>query len=220
MSIYKLLVTRQLAGYSGDLYINVDAIADFQALYAGIMSGSINNVNAVPPIADAAGLKVKFRIIDSILNKPYDVHIKKNVGNGTSTGDGLRFTLTKYIKDMSITPSQFLVIYLVIDSNSCTLFLNANISYKYILEKHKTEDLYRIIMDEVPDKYPNIERISDNTNAYLERFNIRCTADNSLKWQSTNFMSYESENNTKKYIGVPYKPSLECDYFDKIEDII
>ncbi len=220
MSIYKLLVTRQLAGYSGDLYINVDAISDFQTLYAGIMSGTINNVNEVPPVADADGLKVKFRIIDSILNKPYDVHIKKNVGNGTSTGDGLRLTLTKYIKDMSITPSQFLIISLSIDSSNCTLFLNANVSYRYILEKHRTENLYRIIMDEVPDRYPSIERVSDNANAYLERFNILCTGDNSLKWQSTNFMSYKSEDNTKKFIGVPYKPSLECDYFDRIEDVI
>jgi len=220
MSIYKLLVSRQLAGYSGDLYINVDAIADFHTLYDGIMDGAITNVNGKTPIPDKAGLKVKFSIVDNILQKSYNVHIKNNVGNGINTGDGLRFTLTTYIKDVSITPSQYLIISLFINSNNCKLFLNAHVAYKYILEKHRTENLYRIIMDEVPLRYSNIERVSDTANTYLENFNIFCTDDKSLKWQSTNFMSYKIENTTKKYIGVPYELSLECDYFDKIEDVI
>lgn len=220
MPLHKLLVTRQLAGYSGDLYINVDSIHDFQNLYKDIMSGVINRVNGEPCIADKSGLKVRFKIIDCMLNKFYDAHIKNNVGDGIRTGDGLRFTLTKYIKDLSVTPSQFLTISLEINDNTCSLLLYTNFFYKYILEKHATENLYRITMDEVPDKYPKIERISETTNTYLEKFNIICTNNKNLKWQRTKFISYKYENGSKKYIGVPYSTELELNEFDSIEEIL
>lgn len=216
LAIYKFLVTRQLAGYSGDLYINVDSEGEFHALYDGIMDRSINEVNGTAPIADIEGIKVKFQVIDKVINKTFDVHIRKNAS------DGLRLTLTSYIKHMSTTPSQVLVVYLDIQNTQCKFYVKSECHYKYILEKHRTSDRYRIIMDEVPDEYPNIERITVNANAYLAHFNIISTGDRTLKWQSTYFNSYRTDGYTQKYIGVPYttEHGLTCDTFEKIEEIL
>ncbi|MGJ0310676.1 hypothetical protein [Aliarcobacter cryaerophilus] len=217
MAIFKYLITRQLAGYSGDFYINVNHEPMFHTLYDQIMDGSISEVNGSVPTADVPGFKARFNIIDKLINKSFNIHIKKNAS------DGLRFTLTPYIKHMSSTPSQILIIDLSFEATRCNIYIKSECYYKYILEKHQVQNKYRIIMAEVPtDAYSGIERLTENTDPYLAEFNIINTGDRSLKWQSTYFNSYEAIDYNKKYIGVPYtnKYGLVCDSFDRIEEIL
>lgn len=218
LAIFKYLITRQLAGYSGDFYINVNHEPMYHTLYDGIMDGSINDVNGSIPIANVTDAIVRFTITDKLINKTFNVHIKKN---GV---DGLRLTLTQYIQHLIATPSQILIIFLLFENTRCTFFVKVECPYKYILEKHRTENKYRIIMDEVvsPKAWSGIERLTDNTDDYLANFNIINTGDKSLKWQSTYFYSYEAVDYNKKYIGVPYtnEYGLVCDSFDRIEEIL
>lgn len=218
LAVYTYLVTRQLAGYSGDHYINVNHENAFHTLYNGIMDGSINEVNGSMPIADAPGIKVKFEIIDKLINRTFNVHIRKNAN------DGLRLTLTPYIQHMSSTPSQILILFLTFEGTMCSFYVKSECPYKYILEKHQRENRYRIIMAEVVSSkaWSGIEELTVNTDPYLANFNIINTGDRNLKWQSTYFNSYEAANYDKKYIGVPYtnEHGLVCDSFDRIEEIL
>jgi len=216
LAVYKYLVTRQLAGYSGDFYINVNHESAFQTLYDGIMNSSINEVNGSTPIADVPGIKVKFEVIDKLINKTFDVHIRKNAN------DGLRLTLTSYVQHMTSTPSQILILFLSFEDTRCNFYVNSECPYKYILERHQRENRYRIIMDEVvsPKAWSGIEKITENVDSYLANFNIINTRDRSLKWKSTYFNSYIADGYNTKYIGIPYSTNLECDSFNRIEDVI
>jgi hypothetical protein len=216
VAIYKFLVTRQLAGYSGDKYINVNRINDFNTLYNRIIDPTdILTVNAEPTEADGIRNWAVFKISDRLLNQSFEVHIVKN------QIDGLRLTLTNYINFMKTTPSQLLIIELIFNDDNCSLYVKSESIYKYILEKHQRHNVYRIIMDEVPTNYTqSIESISANTNEYLEHFGILAVPNTRYRWKQTEFNCYQAENSSKKYIGVPYTTALPCDYFDNIEEII
>jgi len=219
LAVFKYLVTRQLSGYSGDFYLNVDHEPLFHTLYDGIMDGSINQINSLTPTRDGLNTTVYFDVKDKLIDQSFNVHIKKNTGN-----DGLKLRMTDYIKHMITTPSQILIIFVSIDTSRCSFYVKSECPYKYILEKHQTENRYRITMAEVtnPKAWLGIEKTTGNMDSYLANFNIINTGDRSLKWQSTFFNSYEAVDYNKKHIGVPYtnEHDLVCDSFDKIEDIL
>ena len=210
---HKFIATRLLCGFSGsDKYINLNQVEEIHNLYNFIMDDSITMVNESPPVKEISNNIVRFNIIDKILDKSFPMHIKKQ-------DDGLRFTLTEYIKFTKLIPGQIVVISILKNGSSYTIFIEHKEFYKYILEKHTKENYYRILSDNPPRDFITI---TDNTNIYLSHFGIHNTNDNSLKWSGKNCFSYTSDIFNKKYIGVPFinTSNLICDSFNKIEEII
>lgn len=208
------MATRLLAGFSGsDLYINLNSIDDVQNLYHSIMDGAITNVNSEPVTPDHANARAYFTIIDPRLGKSFDMHIKKQ-------SDGYWFRLTNYIKYQKTLPGNLILLNIDFFNTDCNISIQTSDLYKYVLERHPRErQYYRIISDNPPE---NRVTITQNTESYLEQFNIIATHNNSLKWSHDFCFSYLAENFSKKYIGVPYSNDNEisCDEFDRVEEII
>ena len=89
---------------------------------------------------------------------------------------------------------------------------------QYILEKHSNENIYRILIENPP---PHMTGTTENTDVFLNNFNIVNTHDNNLNWRGAHsFYGYQAADFSKKYIWVPYSTELECDEFNNIEEII
>jgi hypothetical protein len=119
-----------------------------------------------------------------------------------------------------MSPNCILIIFLDIQENNVTLLIKTEYFYKYILEKHSSENIYRILIENPPH-----DRIGTTsfTDSYLENFNIIKSSDSSLIWRgSQDFSGYICEGYNKKYIGVPYVTinGIYCDEFNKIEEIL
>jgi hypothetical protein len=214
MVTFKFIVTRQLTAYSGsDKYLNLNSIDEIHKLYNGILDGSISTVNSQDVEAIESRTMVKLNIEDKILQKKFPIHIKKS-------HDGLRFTITEYVNQIKMSPNSILIISLDIQTNGVILLIKIEYFYKYILEKHSSENIYRILIENPPT-----DRIgtTDFTDSYLKKFNIINSHNNDLNWRgSQRFNGYICEEFTKKYIGVPYvdKEGIFCDEFDSIEEIL
>ena len=210
----KFIVTRQLTAYSGsDKYLNLNSISEIHELYDGIMNNLILNVNGQTTIAENTRNIVKLNIIDKVLQKSFPIHIKKS-------GDGLRFTLTEYVNEIKMAPNCILIISLDIHTDRATLLIRTEYFYKYILEKHSSENMYRILIENPPNDRVGTTTITDT---YLNQFNIINSNNNSLNWRGTqSYNGYTSTEFTKKYIGVPYVQAegIKCDEFDRIEEIL
>ena len=211
MCRHTFIATRLLCGFSGsDKYINLNRVEDINTLYDLIMDGTIETVNNTNVIRESDSKIVRFEIIDKILNKSFPMHIKKQ-------NDGLRFTLTEYIKYTKVTPGQIIIISITSFDNECKIFIEFKELYKYILEKHPTEDKYRIFSDNPPS---DMNDISDNANNYLRGFDIIGTNDNSLQWSGKNCYSFIARNHNEKYIGVPFSSDLLADSFKRDGEIV
>jgi hypothetical protein len=211
LAIYKFLATRQLCAFSGsDKYINLNQNQEVHNLYDSIQNGTITHVNSEVAISEPTSDIVRFKIKDRILNKSFDMHIKKQ-------NDGMRFTLTNYVNYIKMIPGQVLFLDIQLEPTSCDIFIEYKELYKYVLEKHTTENLYHIWSDNPPTGYTTI---TDNTDIFLSNFGIIATNDNSHVWSRKNSFSYETNNYSLKYIGVPFSTELDCDEFNRIEDIL
>ena len=210
----KFIVTRQLTAYSGsDKYLNLNSISEIHQLYDGIIDNSILRVNEENVIADNSRNMVKLNVFDKILQKSFPIHIKKS-------HDGLRFTITEYVNQIKMAPNCILVISLDIQTNRVTLLIKTEYFYKYILEKHSTENVYRILIENPPN-----DRVgtTNTTDIYLSQFNIINSHSNNLNWRGNqSYNGYITEEFAKKYIGVPYVSTkgVSCDEFDNIEEIL
>lgn len=211
MAIYKFLATRQLCAFSGsDKYINLNQKREVHNLYDSIQNGTITHVNSEVAISEPTSDIVRFKIKDRILNKSFDMHIKKQ-------SDGLRFTLTNYVNYTKLVPGQVLSLDIQITGNSCEIFIEYKELYKYVLEKHTSQNLYRIMSDNPP---PGFTTITDNTNEFLTNFEIIATNDNSHSWNGSRCYSFRTDRYVRKYIGIPFSTELESDEFNRIEDIL
>lgn len=211
MAIYKFLATRQLCAFSGsDKYINLNQNQEVHNLYDSIQNGTITHVNSEVAISEPNNDIVRFKIKDRILNKSFDMHIKKQ-------SDGMRFTLTNYVNYSKIVPGQVLSLDIQINGSLCEIFIEYKELYKYVLEKHTRENLYRIMSDNPPTGFTTI---TDNTNEFLTNFEIIATNDNSNSWNGNRCHGFTTDRYTSKYIGIPFSTELDCDEFDRIEDIL
>ncbi|MBT5490874.1 hypothetical protein HOK00_00795 [bacterium] len=211
---HKFIATRLLCGFSGsDKYINLNSVQEIHDLYNVVMNGPIIKINDIDTIKETTSDIVKFHITDRQLNKTFPMHIKKQ-------DDGLRFTLTEYVKYTKIIPGQIIVISIENLDNSYNIFIEFKEYYKYILEKHPRENKYRILCDNPPRSITTT--ITDNTDVFLSSFGIDATNDNTLKWSGKYCYSYIADGFTEKYIGVPYSniDNLVCDNIDNNGEII
>lgn len=211
MAVYKFLATRLLCGFSGsDKYINLNQNSDVRLLYDSIIDRSILTVNNSNAVAEAANNIVRFELVDKKLDKTFSMHIKDQ-------GDGLRFTITNYINYVKLTPGQLVSLVINFNGTNCDIFIQYEEIYKYILEKHTSENLYHVCSDNSPT---NFRTITNNTNSFLASFGIIATNDNSYKWSRNYCYGYTSTNYSKKFIGVPFSTNFGCKEFNRIEDIV
>lgn len=218
MIIYKTLANRQLCEYSGsDKYINVSAVEIFNQIFNDSQSGIINTINNEPIRFTTKGATTNLHFItkDKILNKNYNTFFARGERE-------LRYQLTRYVDDEKTIPGDLVIIYIDIIGSNCNINVEISSIYKYVLErKSRPDNRYRILI-EYPQGTNNAQiTTSQNTAAYLARFNI-VVLPNSVTFgkSSTLFSTYMLNDCTADFIGVPYNINLECDYFNTIEEII
>ncbi|MDX4062194.1 hypothetical protein Q6A90_07405 [Aliarcobacter skirrowii] len=218
MIIFKTVANRQLCEYSGsDKYINVTSEEIFNKIFDGILDGSITSINSTTVNVEAKGktTNIHFTTVDKILNKEYDTFFAK----GTRE---LRYQLTKYVHLEKIIPGDIISIFITENGSNYDISIKSESIYKYILErKSRADNRYRI-MTEHPNGSNNAGIAPDEyTNEYLSKFGIKKLEETITFGKSpTEFTLYSSDNCNKTFIGVPYNTTLECDCFDKTEEII
>ncbi|EIF51379.1 hypothetical protein [Sulfurovum sp. AR] len=134
----------------------------------------------------------------------------------------LRYQLTKYVQLEQIIPGDIISIFIVEDGSNYNISIKSESIYKYILErKSRSDNRYRLMIEH-PNSSNNAGIVPNEfTDVYLSKFGID-KLDETITFgkSSTQFTLYSLENCNKTFIGVPYDTTLECDCFDKAEEII